>query len=368
LEADYDNVRAALQTAIESDRDIARASRICASLVTFWVVRGYGKEAAMWCDAATRLVNPDSINSDLATIYSARGSLIYVQTRFAEAKECFLKALMIRDKLGDLQGVAGILERLSSIAMRTGRSEEAIDLLNRAAETARASGNLKVLAYTGITRGCLLMDEVDTTEARGCYEEVVSITEQTGDMITQAIALCNMSHLLWRDGERDEARSMMDRSARMFEECSDRGGIAITLFGRAEMEFSIPDLKAARVFAQRALHEWNDLGSRGHALIAIELLAYITILESPEDKSRLLQSARLLGATARWRDELQAMPSDTAAQSRAKHTADLEALIGADTLRTTMAAGRMMALEEAVLLASGETRHFAVCTSSMAMA
>ena len=51
LEADHDNLRAALRSSLDG-RDTATALRLCAVLWRFWFERGYLSEGRLWLDEA----------------------------------------------------------------------------------------------------------------------------------------------------------------------------------------------------------------------------------------------------------------------------------------------------------------------------
>jgi hypothetical protein len=110
LEAEHDNVRAALLWA--GERDAEQGLRLAASVWRFWAGRGYFGEGRGWLEgllSAARAVTP----AVRAKALNGAGVLAYLQGDYVRAKALYEESLVIRRELGDRSGIASSVEALA---------------------------------------------------------------------------------------------------------------------------------------------------------------------------------------------------------------------------------------------------------------
>jgi predicted ATPase len=102
LEAELDNVRAALRWAAQQRPDAQ--VRLCVALWEFWYIRGYLAEGQLWLESATQ--HTDVAPPIRARALNAAGSLANYRYDFDRAEALSSEALALAREIGDLPIVA----------------------------------------------------------------------------------------------------------------------------------------------------------------------------------------------------------------------------------------------------------------------
>jgi predicted ATPase len=118
LEREHDNLRAALQWAVESGRT-EMALRFGIALERFWVVRGHRNEGLAFLERA--LVGSAGIATDVrAKALLAAARLAFIQSNYDQGKALAQESLALFRKLEDRRGIALSLDRLGMASWRRG--------------------------------------------------------------------------------------------------------------------------------------------------------------------------------------------------------------------------------------------------------
>jgi len=153
LEADHDNLRAALHIAVEDDHG-NEGLRLAGALGRFWEVRGHFSEGRNWLRAllAQSTDAPASIRirALLATVRMA-ARLNEEQDERTTAEEC----LLISQDVGDKCGVARSLNALGIVATDLGDYEQARARYDSSLAIGRAIGDKHIIADTICNLGLL---------------------------------------------------------------------------------------------------------------------------------------------------------------------------------------------------------------------
>ena len=141
LEADHDNMRAALDWAI-SRRRAEHASRMAFALWRFWQVHGHLTEAAQWCDRVLALGFENVPPLVRMRAYEAAGGVAYWRGDIPKGLDTYTKALELADAHGDLEDQANAAYNLAfiyGVPMRD--NDRALKLLDTAREKWKRVGN-----------------------------------------------------------------------------------------------------------------------------------------------------------------------------------------------------------------------------------
>jgi predicted ATPase/class 3 adenylate cyclase len=251
LQIEHDNLRAALNWAIENDEaDIGL--RLAASLWRFWHLGGYLSEGRLWVGAVLSLSSAGGATVARARALAAAGGLAYWQHDTPAVRSAYEEALAISRNLGD------------------------------AVEIAEATYNL-AFAY-GLERG--------RERARDLFLESRQMFEDLGNKRGMADALSFLSNLSRREGNVSRARSQAEESLRMHQEIGDLFGLMDSLheLGRAALDMG--DLDVARSCFIESLDVLTPLGYRTLVAVVIDHLAAEAIR-----RGRPLRAVRLGGAS-----------------------------------------------------------------------
>ncbi len=229
LEADHDDLRAAITWAVESG-DATTALGLTAGLWRFWQMRGYITEGLERLDAALALPGCDDEGLRLRAL-DAAGGLAYWNNDQPRAREHYEAALAIQRSRGAPGGIAEALYNLSFTYLFHEDNEsgerfvrEAIELYQEAGDEvglARARWGLANIEYAKGRGGA--REAYDLATAALATFQAVGDTFMTGwATFTLGLSEYLMDHL-------DEARTRLLAALRMFQETIDVSGYTLVL-------------------------------------------------------------------------------------------------------------------------------------------
>ena len=281
LDADADNVRAALEWAFEAD--VEAALQLCVSLMEYWNLRSAGSEAVDLLGRALTAVRelpaPDGSADPAAAVLAARvlaaaatastmwttndaapgwaeealalaresgddvaqiDALIALadarrrygfdgSTRFgghlASIRELGEEYIELATRRGDWWRVAQMHARLAIINART--DPAATDLhLRKAAEAATRSGGPHDLAFVALARGEVASFQGRWSDARRWFTEAMQRSRNLGDRRSELVAQTELAHVARRSGALDESEPIYRETIRAWQHMGNRGAIA----------------------------------------------------------------------------------------------------------------------------------------------
>ncbi|HEY7207946.1 MAG TPA: BTAD domain-containing putative transcriptional regulator [Gaiellaceae bacterium] len=223
LEAEHDNVRAALRFALDTGRG-DEALELAARMVHFWIVRGHLAEACDWLERslAAEVASPAVVRSKAWNgVGIARGELDDLDASAA----AFELSLELARETGDDERTAIALGNLGNVWLLRGDyvqtrrlCEEAVAIYRRLGDDIRLSTNLENLACTALCE-----NEVET--ALALAREAVEAAIRAGDTRSQAWRRRVLALALIRSGEAEAAASELATSLELGEAIGDRHGL-----------------------------------------------------------------------------------------------------------------------------------------------
>jgi predicted ATPase/class 3 adenylate cyclase len=387
LEAEHDNLRAALHWSlgVGANHDVALA--LAGRLAPFWEVRGHLSEGRRWLEQALSVAGaaPESLR---LRALSAAGGLARAQGDMRQAAVCWEEALGLARQLGDEARIAGQLLNLGIVANAERDHVRATALLEQSIELARGHGRTALMARALNHLGNAARAQGDRPRAAACYTESLALNRELEDRREIAWLISNLARLAVEEGEVHRAASMFDESAAIFRQLGDRRALAQTLiaagevarqgeaYGRAAelydearslgLELDLPTLVAAALhnLGQVALQEGD--GRHAEALLREGLERLGTGQPpAPHAVANFLtglgctaaaagqhgRAARLLGAADR-QFELLGVSRDAADRAPYDHSRALtERALGEAAFTAAWAEGRALSLDAAVTLA-----------------
>jgi predicted ATPase/class 3 adenylate cyclase len=245
LEAEHDNLLAALSWAVVNDTQIAL--RLAGGLAWFWYFRGYLREGRAWLDrilAASGDPGPLHVGAFAAAGRLARhlgdyeGAIALLerslelarsfQDRRVEAlalhelgalaglaegdaaREVVLTeaSLALWRELGDSWGTARTLNNLGYEAYLQGDVDRAVSLLDEGVTLARVAGDRSVLGYILDSRGVVAEAQGELERATDLYQEALTLAQQVGNPLVVAFALSSLAGMAARQGQPVRAARM----------------------------------------------------------------------------------------------------------------------------------------------------------------
>ena len=348
LDADYANLRAALDWAMEADR--VSALRLSVALGQYWEVRGYISEGrAAFEHALQPSANvPKAIRAD-GLRWQAK--FIARQGDYAQAREPLEESLQLSRELGDKQGMAKSLHNSGMIYSLQGDYQAAKIAYERGHVLAKEVGDERETAGLTTSLGNVANYLGDYDTARHYQEESVTIFRKLGDKFGLFIALNNLGLVLERQGDIAGARRHYEASIETAYDLGEKNLVAYALNGLAHVLCMEDDLTEATRRYRESLHVAHEIGEKRCIAYCLEGFAKIALqIGNPG------RGAHLLGAAAALRETIGA-PLIQKEQDELDQDANLiRSQLGEKKFGSAYAAGVAMTVDQAVGFALQDVR------------
>jgi predicted ATPase len=260
LDAEYDNLRAALQWARDGG-DLAIGLQIAAALWRFWRRRGYLTEGRTWLEELLAL----SDDTSEATMLSARlralngaAWLASLQSDFAQATRLFEESMALRRALGETASEASLLDNAARAWRSAGEYQRATPLMEEALAQHRArgdQGSLSVggLGYSLYELGLILREQGDFARAGALFTECVQFHSTLEDREGVSIGLLGLSDVARDQGEIPQIRKFAEESLAIMRELGVQWAMGFALNNLALGAYLEDDLTQAAALASESV-------------------------------------------------------------------------------------------------------------------
>jgi predicted ATPase/class 3 adenylate cyclase len=322
LEAEHDNLRAALRWSIDRD-ELEPALRLGSALWPFWDARWYVREGRQWLDellARTRARAPSTSTPvsrrALAKVLDGASYLRSRSSELARAGELQAEGLAVWREVGDPRGIARALDRLGDITRDLGDRARGKALLTESLALFRELGDRRGTAHVLNNLGEIAALEDDVATARSLFGECVSLFESIEDHRGLCHALDNLGRVLTAEGDATHAEVLYARSLRLAEELGDNHAIAATLRSLGGVAHERGDHAQARACYEDSIARFGEMRDRycqAKSLVGLALTSHamgdhararalgdqgLALLREAEAKGELAPSLALLGQAA----------------------------------------------------------------------
>jgi predicted ATPase len=300
LEAEHDNVRAALAWALHHDAEATL--RMTAALWRFWWIRGHLSEGYDWLERALGCDREVAPAVRVRALYGA-GSLADLRRDDATAVRWFETELALARELDDRLGMVMALCGLGTQALARYELERASTLISEALSQARALGERFWIATTTNNLGITVARLGDLERSTELLEENLALAREQGDPAGVSFYLSNLADALWASGDRERAAACY------------REGLTV----------------GAEV---------------GFLEVVAQVLAGIGVVTTDERQPAL--AARLFGAATALAAAIGAPIDPVLPAELERAVATVHAALGEETFAAASEAGRALSLEDAV--------------------
>jgi class 3 adenylate cyclase len=164
LEAEHDNMRAALSWALEGEPETAR--RLAKALTRFWEMRSYFSEGSRWLEAALRRGGSASVTAQADALNEA-GMFAWHRGDYEQATALHAEALALSREPGDERTVGYALRNLGEVAQHRGEYRRAAKLGMESLSVFRELADEWHVASTLAWLGRITLYASDDLEAAG---------------------------------------------------------------------------------------------------------------------------------------------------------------------------------------------------------
>jgi tetratricopeptide (TPR) repeat protein len=300
LEAEHDNLRAALDWALGSGR-VTTSLRLAAALWRFWSVHGHLVEGRAWLERALALApvaDPALVDARAAAkALHGAGALAFRQGDFAAAQTCFEASIARGRASNDRRGLALSLAGLAAVVGQS-NLDGAVALLTESRQLYRGLDDDEGIANVYLRLGRLCTGHGQLERAVDALEESVVRYRRLGQWRGLAGALTYLGAAVAALGSLERAECLHRESLALFRELGERWGAAETLARLADLARQRNEFEPARAYYQECLALRRALGDKAGVATCLDGLAAIALGQGDAE-----QTAELLGAAAAcWAD------------------------------------------------------------------
>ena len=309
LEAEHDNLRAALKwSATEPDQAEAEL-RLASGLRWFWFIHGHWTEGRGWLEHA--LSRSDGL------------------------PVAFLPKL---------------LHGASTLARFQGDHERALALSERGLALSRRLGDRESVAWFLIWFGAIALHQSEYDRAAAFFAESLPLSRSLGDKWLISMALANLGVVARLQGHYDRAAALHTESLALGREVGDNWRCASSLASLGIVALRRGDHERAAALYEESLTLCKQIRDRWIVYDCLDGLAVVNCA-----RGRYHQAARLLGAADTLRETLGFSPLVVDQVARDERVASTRAGLGDAAFVTAWTDGRAMTLEQAIEQALGPT-------------
>ncbi|MEX2547430.1 MAG: tetratricopeptide repeat protein [Chloroflexota bacterium] len=336
LDAEHDNLRAALAWSLDEPNGTGAALELVAGLWRFWEIRGYLVEGRQWLERALAVTSKD-VSPMRADVLTGAGILAAGQGDHAAAVAFHEDSLRIHEQLGDRLSRQYAMHNLANAALHQGDHQRARELYEKAILLRGRDDPSIAFALVNLADVCDRQGDYDAARQR--YDE--AIEEAAGDVWATAYVLGSYGQSAMRHGDHSTARERYEQALGTYRQMGDQRSEARLMTLIADSSSAEGDEASARSMLYDALQIRCRLGDAPGICAALER---ISAAVSASDAAR---ATRILAAAAAMRDRTGARLSLKDQAAVDQQMAQLQQTLGAD-FQDVWRGGRAASLDDAV--------------------
>ena len=343
LEAEHDNLRAALGWSQATAGDASIGLRLAKELLYLWMGGGHWTEAHSWLTRV--LAHPQGSERALlrAQVLTSAGYMFGLLSNYAAAQAAFAESLAICEDLGDTHERAWVLNRMGMLARDLGDTTLARTRLEQSLELYREQGDNDGIIEGLNTLGQAVIQE-DVAWATSLLEESLALSRLVGNANGTAWALNHLGHIAEFEHDYGRAMRLHRESLALFRVFGQQHpGIPWAHQSLGECALAQGDLVGAQAWFAAGLAQFRSLGSREGVAVCLAELGSITGLDG-----RPAQAARLWGAAEALRQAIGWGPAPPTDATYERAVAAVRANIGDEAFAAAWAEGLMLPLDQAI--------------------
>ncbi|GEM_PF-2686555 len=276
LDAEQDNLRAALNWSLERPGHLEEGLRLCVALSRYWVARGLLAEGRDW---STRLAErcegqPQSVL--LAQTLLIAGASALSQSGNQAARALLDRALAMSLELGDSRVLAAAYHHFGNFSVAENRFEAAENYYRQAAAIRRELGLRPHLIATLNNLGSLLSILGREDEARATLEECMNLAIEIDDIRLASSAMANLAGMDASRGDWDTVIPRLETALEAYRGVGDKWGTAALLSSIGALFRVLGRLDEAEPILQEALELNRELQVTGAQASNLNNLAALT--------------------------------------------------------------------------------------------
>ncbi len=345
LKEEQDNMRAALAWAAGHGQ-AETGLRLAGGLRLFWDHAGRCREGLSWLERL--LADGDSVDPAIrAEALNAAGFAAWQVGLHERSIAHHRESLAIARRHGDMSRVAEALRGMGQAIGQQGNHREAIELLEEAVSVLREVDDRPLLARALGNLGVFVARDGDARRAMALYEEALANHRQAGEMLGATMCLINLGSRAMVNGDAELAEARLEEAAAIARRLDAPYQLAAALAHLGDLARRGGEAAVAEARAREALSLFARLEERAGVAHCLRSMAWVAWT-----KADPIRAARLYGA-AHALCPIASAPDKDEQASHDRTRAAVRERLGDSRFAVAAEAGGRLALEEAVVEASG---------------
>jgi predicted ATPase/class 3 adenylate cyclase len=337
LDADHDNMRAALAWSQTAAASVDVGARLAGALQWFWYIRRYKSEGRAWLERV--------LQQSTSAAAPARAKALYGAGRFqsdgGRASALIEQALALWRELGDKPGMADALLNLGRVARLQGDYERSGKLVRESLALFQEQQIMWGVIWALISLGDVALDQGDSVQALEPLQEALALTESLGDTYGNMWARCLLGRLAHLQGDLERAAMLLEESLAWLRNWGSPSMCEVLSdLGRVALDQGDTD-RAVALFGESLKLSWEPANEIGIALSLIGLAGAAGELGRPA------QAAQLLGAAEAICESIGRSLTPIEHTVFDRYAATIRAQLDESTFAMMWAEGHKMTLEQA---------------------
>jgi predicted ATPase/DNA-binding CsgD family transcriptional regulator len=238
LEAEHDNLRAALTWSLGEGGDISLGVRLAAALGGFWSTRGYLSEGRRWLEETASRSGSKATQARAKALNGA-GWVAMLQDEYEAAGPLIEEGLTLNRELGDKEGIASSLVILGSAAMMGRRDDvPVVALLEEARKLRPELEDQRTVARMVLLESMVMLEQNDRERMVALNEESLALFRERKYAYGVVMCLTNLGLVTLAEGDYEKATALLSEDLRLARDLNHKLYIQYCLTGLAGVDAS----------------------------------------------------------------------------------------------------------------------------------
>jgi predicted ATPase/DNA-binding XRE family transcriptional regulator len=293
LEQEHDNLRAALQFALEQNQ-AEQAGRLGLGLNWFWYIHSHVSEGRRWLDKILKLA-PALSTSLQAALLRVAGQLAHVQGDYQNSIPLLEQSISRYRLTSDKLNLALALRMRGVSALNTSDYSKARALLEEALELFRQLNHNWGITMTLTRLGQLESEQGEYELSRQLLEEALEVAQLEGDKAALGYAQLGLGWLALALGDYEQVQTLADLGLEQAQLLGDQNLVAWNLWNKAGAALGQGFYLAADTYARQSYNIWLSIDDKMGLALALTRQGAVAAAQEqfPEAESFYIQALKL---------------------------------------------------------------------------